>query len=1731
MKLLIKAKTKVMHPGIRGGKYWYDKKGEIHYGEKPEKEVKNIELKPAINRHPISVEEYKKHSIPANAKLAYYYENHPKYTHEWRDNRGRLQRRYRPEFVAQKQKDKYERINRAINRIPELREQVNNDLNGKDPMKKYTALAVKIIDITGARVGNEKYLESNETHGITTLEKNHLFFKGDTAILDYIGKKKVHQYHEITEPDVVEALRELKQMPGQRLFQINEQNNISSDDVNKYLKNYGLTAKDLRTFKANAEFTKEIMTAGVANEEKIRKKVVAKALKTVASKLGNTPNVCLTNYISHDLLENYLRGNISVKFALNKAYDIKDYDELFDDYEKEFIEIWSQLTKEDGNGNRLSNKKSNDDKSGLEKSHVKGHTRATKIGKIVYVKPYENKVVKKPEEVNLTAGAVINIPLDNIERDESQPREKFDYQSLIELGDSIKKIGLMQPIGVTPADKNGKHKIIFGERRWRASKLAGLTEIPARIYDIKDKKELYAIQVAENLARKDMNPIEEANAYKKLYDVGMSYDEIGKRVGVSPLSVQRKLTLTTLIPDIQNLVKNGDLTETNGILIGMAGLKPQYQIEVLKKIMTASDKLSREELDGIVGRFQQAQNQASLFSLESSDVITSIGQINKQRVEALNKQIAQLLGKVVKAAEKIINNKNYKLAPAVLKEQGKLARTKEELKLLQTYLNAILREIETADAFFHSGGTISQYLAKQNVKKQKHKKHKRMKKAIRYIIKSLVRAHKRATKTGKIVPVKQYINKKTKKRETLLQKPKPKFKFPNGGYFYDISPQQLRNLSAEQFRENDIIRVSKYLIHIKYGEYDTPALKTYITDHNFKILDCSPGYGTPYYIDEFKNKKIIGKRFVKSIFIFKGINYPIGHISIYKDGSVWKKVKNSGKPEDWKELKGAEKLRALKQAHIKKQGKTIRTVREEDRKIVQTEKVSRYNRTTSEKNKEHKDVGIKIGGAKKDIWAAKLRAGKLLTLADINQIKKDNVLYDKLIRKENILVKPNIEVLKSRGVTPGCAYLLNWLYSIIARIPDQEYKNYYPKAIDRINQMTSNLRTVEDFKTFMKTLKDNISLDNNIWNFSFKINEYFEDKDENKDFVERKILESLGRKFFENLFSCNRLLERLKNKHRSVYSYKLSHNYNNAYRLAADYQTENDWSWVEEQDKSKKKENIDFSDNRIKDYIKIIEKNKQLHDIAYWTAVNSPNAKGWEFSKIPIKIYIDKNTEKERENLIKYAKELNDKYQNKGINLYYRCNVNPYNIDFTYPNEFNYRWDRLKEILTTSEYNNLKQKYDKGVEKVTKLRNNIPQKTLKERSFIHPKWDYKTREYFKKEYGYDESDINPNNIFKKYGISDPEIFTKAAYKWRIDNIPNENIPEEMKRKGPATLGGDEKTLLKRFGLRGIEYGNYVDDESREYHSNQCNMAFADLSRILKISGKDISFNGRLAIGFGTRGAGKATATYHPDRKIINITKNRGGGSLAHEWMHFIDNIIGEQITQKNYEFASNQKQLFDRIIQIDEFFKNTNTNEDTITNPNLKINPLHRALKNVMDSIKYKIDEEEYEIYHGSEASSITKWPGIDKYIELSNYNASEAYKMIAAHYRDIKDYDKEHRAQLCNYLAMKCNEPCHIRLTENQRKTYSEYYQRSSRNGEYWVRDNEMLARAFEAYIYDKLKRRGDFNNYLVRTIEPKYYHPYFYPYPDGDERKAINNAFDELFALIRSNDELKKSIFERKI
>lgn len=173
------------------------------------------------------------------------------------------------------------------------------------------------------------------------------------------------------------------------------------------------------------------------------------------------------------------------------------------------------------------------------------------------------------------------IPIADIVRDEDQPRKEFDPEALEALASSIKEHGVLQPLVVVKEE--GKYKIVAGERRWRASKLAGLKEVPAIVRTLEAQERL-EISIIENAQREDLNAVEMATAYAKLKSqFNLSEEEIADRVGKSKSAVVNTMRLLNLPDDAKKAMVEHKLTE--GVMRPLIGADPELIEKILPKII------------------------------------------------------------------------------------------------------------------------------------------------------------------------------------------------------------------------------------------------------------------------------------------------------------------------------------------------------------------------------------------------------------------------------------------------------------------------------------------------------------------------------------------------------------------------------------------------------------------------------------------------------------------------------------------------------------------------------------------------------------------------------------------------------------------------------------------------------------------------------------------------------------------------------------------------------------------------------------------------------------------------------------------------------------------------------------------------------------------------------------------------------------------------------------------
>ena len=211
-------------------------------------------------------------------------------------------------------------------------------------------------------------------------------------------------------------------------------------------------------------------------------------------------------------------------------------------------------------------------------------------------------------------GSAVMIDINKIERNKEQPRKKFDESAIKELAESIKQHGVLQPIIVQ--DRKEYYEIIAGERRWRASKEAGLKEVPVIIKNMTEQ-EIVEISLIENIQREDLDPIEEALAYKRLKkEFRLTDDQVAEKVSKSRAAITNSIRLLKLSPKVQELVISGELSTGHArTLISVEGADNQLQIA--KKIM--DQQLSVRETEKLIKNLKNDKSKDEKSSSKSED--------------------------------------------------------------------------------------------------------------------------------------------------------------------------------------------------------------------------------------------------------------------------------------------------------------------------------------------------------------------------------------------------------------------------------------------------------------------------------------------------------------------------------------------------------------------------------------------------------------------------------------------------------------------------------------------------------------------------------------------------------------------------------------------------------------------------------------------------------------------------------------------------------------------------------------------------------------------------------------------------------------------------------------------------------------------------------------------------------------------------------------------------------
>jgi DNA topoisomerase I len=234
-----------------------------------------------------------------------------------RDAKGRKQYRYHENFRAHAEADKFDELLEWAEKLPSLRRQVNRDLGRRQhDLRNVSALAVRLLDETSIRIGNEQYARENESYGLTTLRTFHAKLLGSTIQLQFVGKSGQLQKVAYTDRRVARIVRSIVDLPGEQLFHYETTDGvhtIHSADINRYI-NESVggkhTAKTFRTWNATVCATRELATAEPPSSRAEERRTIAEAMRKTAGLLGNTPAVARSSYVHPGVIDAYTTGEL-----------------------------------------------------------------------------------------------------------------------------------------------------------------------------------------------------------------------------------------------------------------------------------------------------------------------------------------------------------------------------------------------------------------------------------------------------------------------------------------------------------------------------------------------------------------------------------------------------------------------------------------------------------------------------------------------------------------------------------------------------------------------------------------------------------------------------------------------------------------------------------------------------------------------------------------------------------------------------------------------------------------------------------------------------------------------------------------------------------------------------------------------------------------------------------------------------------------------------------------------------------------------------------------------------------------------------------------------------------------------------------------------------------------------------------------------------------------------------
>lgn len=372
-------------------------------------------------------------------------------------------------------------------------------------------------------------------------------------------------------------------------------------------------------------------------------------------------------------------------------------------------------------------------------------------------------------------------------------------------------------------------------------------------------------------------------------------------------------------------------------------------------------------------------------------------------------------------------------------------------------------------------------------------------------------------------------------------------------------------------------------------------------------------------------------------------------------------------------------------------------------------------------------------------------------------------------------------------------------------------------------------------------------------------------------------------------------------------------------------------------------------------------------------------------------------------------------------------------------------------------------------------------------------------------------------------------------------IPARRVLDHIERAGPSTPNNNPVTnddLMDAFGFRGIEYGNWVTQTQRQEVLDHAYCAFMDLAEVLQIPPKALSLEGKLGIAFGSRGQGGRTcAHFEPDRFVINLTKLTGAGALAHEMGHAFDYHLSEQRSSpltdlrvhSNAKLAAEVRAMMDTMtkttLHIDKYLSQLRGKRSQAFDQ-VKIGVRNNLISRWARYVSAERREEERDRIYQEADQFITKLS--QKELNLEDiHNLVDKFSLFlrANGGRDLLKDSREHltywadqQSRLKYRMTIAKRDLLKLPKTDTQFVLEARKLDKT-RSKPYYTTNQELFARAFESYVFDKLVAAGRRSDYLVHSVEEKRF-AFGYrgnPYPTGEERRQINRSIGSFLGQMR--------------